>query len=162
GEGDPPLSPDLGGKGPGDRGPSGAPYTLIAELTYRCPLRCPYCSNPTELTTASAELSTDDWRRVFAEAAELGVMQVHLTGGEPLARRDLEALARGAREVGLYVNLITSGVPLARERFSAICEAGIDHVQLSVQDAEPDEADRVAGYPSFAHKIEVASWVKAA
>ncbi len=138
------------------------PYTLIAELTYRCPLRCPYCSNPVELAAAAGELSTADWCRVFGEAAALGVMQVHLTGGEPLARRDLEALVARAREVGLYTNLITSGVPLTRERLSALAEAGVDHVQLSVQDADQEGADRVAGYPAFAHKIEVAAWVKAA
>jgi pyrroloquinoline quinone biosynthesis protein E len=138
------------------------PYTLIAELTYRCPLRCPYCSNPMELAAAAAELSTEEWCRVFGEAAELGIMAVHLTGGEPLARRDLEALVARAREVGLYTNLVTSGVPLARDRFEALVRAGIDHVQLSVQDADPEAADRVAGYASFAHKIEVAGWVKAA
>lgn len=146
-----------------EREPLGAdhPYTLIAELTYRCPLRCPYCSNPVELA-AAGELSTADWCRVFAEAAALGVMQVHLTGGEPLARRDLEALVARAREVGLYTNLITSGVPLTRERLSALAAAGVDHVQLSVQDADPEGADRVAGHPAFAHKIDVAAWVKEA
>ena len=138
------------------------PYTLIAELTYRCPLRCPYCSNPVELAPGPGELSTADWCRVFGEAADLGVMQVHLTGGEPLARRDLEVLATRARAVGLYTNLITSGVPLTRDRFSALVSAGIEHVQLSVQDADPEGADRVAGYPAFAHKMEVAAWVKAA
>jgi PqqA peptide cyclase len=138
------------------------PYTLIAEVTYRCPLRCPYCSNPVELAAAAEELSTDEWCRVFAEAAELGVVQVHLTGGEPLARRDLEVLVARARAAGLYVNLITSGVPLTRERFAGLCEAGIDHLQLSVQDADAANADRIAGYASFAHKLEVAAWVKAA
>jgi pyrroloquinoline quinone biosynthesis protein E len=137
------------------------PYTLIAELTYRCPLRCPYCSNPVELVSAAAELSTAEWTRVLAEAAALGVMQVHLTGGEPLARRDLEELAAAARAAGLYVNLVTSGVPLARARLSALRAAGVDHVQLSVQDADAAGADRVAGYPAFAHKLEVAAWVKA-
>jgi pyrroloquinoline quinone biosynthesis protein E len=137
------------------------PYTLIAELTYRCPLRCPYCSNPMELAAEAGELSTAEWCRVFGEAAALGVMAVHLTGGEPLARRDLEALAAGARAAGLYTNLITSGVPLTRERLSALRAAGVDHVQLSVQDADAEGADRVAGYPAFAHKIEVAGWVKA-
>jgi PqqA peptide cyclase len=145
-----------------EKAPADHPYTLIAELTYRCPLRCPYCSNPVELAAAAAELSTDDWRRVFGEAAALGVLQVHLTGGEPLARRDLEALVARAREVGLYTNLITSGVPLARERLSALVAAGVDNVQLSVQDADAEGADRVAGYPAFAHKLEVAAWVKAA
>ena len=137
------------------------PYTLIAELTYRCPLRCPYCSNPTALAGDPAELTTDEWARVFAEAAALGVMQLHLTGGEPLARRDLEELVRRAHGLGLYTNLITSGVPLTRERLGALREAGIDHVQLSVQGAEAEGADRVAGYPAFARKLEVAAWVKA-
>ncbi|WP_437811883.1 pyrroloquinoline quinone biosynthesis protein PqqE [Sorangium sp. So ce1078] len=136
------------------------PYTLIAEVTYRCPLRCPYCSNPMELSGAASELSTETWCRVFAEAAELGVMQLHLTGGEPLARRDLEALVRGARGAGLYTNLITSGVPLARERLAALRAAGLDNVQLSVQDADPERADRVAGYAAFDHKLAVAGWVK--
>ena len=137
------------------------PYTLIAELTYRCPLRCPYCSNPTALAGDPAELTTDEWARVFAEAAALGVMQLHLTGGEPLARRDLEELVRRAHDVGLYTNLITSGIPLTRERLAALREAGVDHVQLSVQDADAEGADRVAGYPAFARKLEVAAWVKA-
>src|SRR5271166_5495034 len=105
--------------------PTYIPVALLAELTYRCPLRCPYCSNPVELAAAAGELSTADWCRVFAEAAALGVMQVHLTGGEPLARRDLEALVARAREVGLYTNLITSGVPLTRERLSALAAAGV-------------------------------------
>ncbi|XXZ57513.1 pyrroloquinoline quinone biosynthesis protein PqqE [Sorangium sp. So ce341] len=137
------------------------PYTLIAELTYRCPLRCPYCSNPMELEGAAGELSTETWCRVFAEAAALGVMQLHLTGGEPLARRDLEALVRAARGAGLYTNLITSGVPLARERLAALRAAGLDNVQLSVQDADPERADRIAGYAAFDHKLAVAAWVKA-
>ncbi len=137
------------------------PYTLIAELTYRCPLRCPYCSNPTALAGDPTELTTEEWSRVFAEAAALGVMQLHLTGGEPLARRDLEELVRRARAVGLYTNLITSGVPLTRARLAALREAGVDNVQLSVQDAEAEGADRVAGYAGFAHKLEVAAWVKA-
>ncbi|WP_437608169.1 pyrroloquinoline quinone biosynthesis protein PqqE [Sorangium sp. So ce834] len=136
------------------------PYTLIAELTYRCPLRCPYCSNPMELEGAAGELSTETWCRVFAEAAELGVMQLHLTGGEPLARRDLETLVRAARGAGLYTNLITSGVPLARERLAALRAAGLDNVQLSVQDADPERADRIAGYAAFDHKLAVAAWVK--
>ncbi len=135
---------------------------MIAELTYRCPLRCPYCSNPVVLAAASEELSTDAWARAFVDAAALGVVQVHMTGGEPLARRDLEELVSRARAAGLYTNLITSGVPLARERFEALRRAGVEHVQLSVQGADEARADRVAGYPSFAHKLEVAAWVKAA
>src|SRR4051812_29329873 len=98
------------------------PYTLIAELTYRCPLRCPYCSNPTELAGDASELTTEEWCRVFAEAEALGIMQLHLTGGEPLARRDLEELVRRAHALGLYTNLITSGVPLTSARLTALRE----------------------------------------
>ncbi|WP_438010734.1 pyrroloquinoline quinone biosynthesis protein PqqE [Sorangium sp. So ce321] len=155
---EPALAP---GGGAAAEAASHRPYTLIAELTYRCPLRCPYCSNPMELAGAAGELSTETWCRVFAEAAELGVMQLHLTGGEPLARRDLEALVRRARELGLYTNLITSGVPLARERLAALRAAGLDNVQLSVQDADAERADRIAGYAAFDQKLAVAGWVKA-
>jgi PqqA peptide cyclase len=136
------------------------PYTLIAELTYRCPLRCPYCSNPTELAAQAAELTTAEWCRVFEEAEALGVMQLHFTGGEPLARKDLAELVRHARSLDLYSNLITSGVPLARDRLHALALAGLDNVQLSVQDVDAERSDRTAGYPSFAQKMEVAGWVK--
>jgi pyrroloquinoline quinone biosynthesis protein E len=136
-----------------------APYTLVAELTHRCPLACPYCSNPRELVRGNDELPTADWERVIDEAAALGVMQVHLTGGEPLARADLEAIARRARERRLYVNLVTSGVPLDRTRLDRLAPC-IDHVQLSVQDAEPASSDRVAGLASHYAKMRVAAWVK--
>jgi pyrroloquinoline quinone biosynthesis protein E len=135
------------------------PYTLIAELTYRCPLRCAYCSNPTDLATS--ELATDDWLRVFREAEALGVVQLHLTGGEPLLRRDLEALVRGGREAGLYVNLITSGVPLDEARLEALREAGLDHVQLSFQDVDPDAAEAIAGARVLDRKREAAGWIRA-
>ncbi len=137
------------------------PYTLIAELTYRCPLRCPYCSNPVDYAENKDELSTEEWCRVFAEAEELGVMQLHLTGGEPLARKDLELLVARARAVGLYTNLVTSGIPLARERLERLAQAGIDHVQVSIQSSKPDLADEIAGYAGHAKKLEVMRWVKA-
>jgi pyrroloquinoline quinone biosynthesis protein E len=141
--------------------PTPRPYTLIAELTYRCPLRCPYCSNPTDYADNKSELTTEEWSRVFAEAEGLGVVQLHLTGGEPLARKDLELLAARARELGLYVNLITSGIPLTRERLEGLVLAGIDHVQVSVQSTNPDLADEIAGYPGHTKKLEVMRWVKA-
>ncbi|MBS2012364.1 MAG: pyrroloquinoline quinone biosynthesis protein PqqE [Deltaproteobacteria bacterium] len=136
------------------------PYTLIAELTYRCPLRCPYCSNPVDLAAHRDELSTEEWCRVFEEAEALGVVQLHLTGGEPLARKDLETLAAKGRELGLYVNLVTSGVPLEKERLARLVEAGVDHVQVSIQSSDAALADEIAGYPGHAHKIEVMRWVK--
>jgi pyrroloquinoline quinone biosynthesis protein E len=137
----------------------GTPYTLVAELTHRCPLACPYCSNPTELVRGPAELSTQEWVRVLDEAAAMGVMQAHLTGGEPLARADLETIADRARTLGLYVNLVTSGIPLARERLEALAPR-LDHVQLSVQDSDPSTSDRIAGLESHAAKMRVAGWVK--
>jgi pyrroloquinoline quinone biosynthesis protein E len=136
-----------------------SPYTLVAELTHRCPLACPYCSNPTELVRRDAELPTDVWLRVIDEAAALGVMQVHLTGGEPLARADLEAIAQRARDRGLYVNLVTSGVPLDRARLERLAPR-VDHVQLSIQDAEAASSDRIAGYTAHAAKLQVGAWVK--
>lgn len=134
------------------------PYTLIAELTYRCPLACPYCSNPMDLR--GEELATEVWLRALEQAESLGVVQVHFTGGEPLARRDLETLVERARALGLYSNLVTSGVPLARERLEALARAGLDHVQVSVQSADAARADAIAGYAAHANKLEVMRWVK--
>ena len=136
------------------------PYTLVAELTYRCPLRCPYCSNPLELERHRRELDTETWLRVFAEGEELGVVQLSLSGGEPCLRDDLEELVRGARKLDLYTNLATSGVPLPRERLVALREAGLDNVQVSIQDVTAERSDQIAGLRSFAKKLEVARWVK--
>ena len=123
------------------------PLALLAELTHRCPLRCPYCSNPLELSRASAELDTMTWKRVFTEAAQLGVLQVHFSGGEPLVRRDLVELVGHASQLGLYGNLITSGIHLDAARLAELVEAGLEHVQLSIQDADFAGGDRIAGLP---------------
>ncbi len=136
------------------------PYTLVAELTYRCPLRCVYCSNPLEYARHSDELDTNAWLRVFREAEDLGVVQLNLTGGEPLVRDDLEALVQGARALDLYTNLITSGIPLARERLRRLRGLGLDNVQLSIQDVAAAASDRIAGLRSFERKLQVAAWVK--
>jgi PqqA peptide cyclase len=122
-----------------------APLALLAELTHRCPLRCPYCSNPLDLSRASAELDTATWKRVFSEAAGLGILQVHFSGGEPLVRRDLAELVQHAAKVGLYGNLITSGIGLTADRLGALVEAGLEHVQLSLQDSDMASGDRIAG-----------------
>jgi pyrroloquinoline quinone biosynthesis protein E len=139
------------------------PIALLAELTHRCPLHCPYCSNPIELTRRSRELELEIWQSVFEQAATLGVLQVHLSGGEPALRQDLPAIVRAAREAGLYTNLVTSGVRLEQESFSACVDAGLDHVQLSVQAPDAETADWLVGR-SGAHdtKREVARWVVAA
>ena len=121
------------------------PLALLAELTHRCPLRCPYCSNPAELTRASAELTTTEWARVFREAAALGCLQIHLSGGEPTARRDIVEITQAAHEAGLYTNLITAGVLLDETLLKRLRAAGLDHVQLSVQDAEEAGAERIGG-----------------
>ena len=132
------------------------PTTLLAELTHRCPLHCPYCSNPLELVRADAELTTDEWTRVFAEARALGVLQLGLSGGEPLARKDLEALTAAASAQGLYTTLVTSAVGLTRERAEALRKAGLDHVQISIQDSDPVSADNIAGART-AHVKEAAA-----
>ena len=111
------------------------PVSLLAELTHRCPLQCPYCSNPLELERAARELDTATWRRVLDEATALGVLQTHFSGGEPTARRDLVDLVRHAAGLGQYTNLITSGVLLDQAKLDALVEAGLDHLQLSIQDS---------------------------
>jgi pyrroloquinoline quinone biosynthesis protein E len=127
-------------------GPLTKPLGLLAELTHRCPLGCPYCSNPLELDPRDDELDAGTWSRVFTEAAALGVLHVHLSGGEPGARRDLVDIAANAREAGLYTNLITSGVGITTRTLRDLWEAGLDHVQVSIQDADAVSADHIAGY----------------
>jgi pyrroloquinoline quinone biosynthesis protein E len=138
-----------------------APVGLLAELTHRCPLQCPYCSNPLALEGAGAELDTATWQDVLRQAARLGVLQLHLSGGEPTVRRDLEDIVTTAAEVGLYANLITAGVLLSRARLAELAARGLDHVQLSIQDVEPGNADRIAHYAGgHAKKRDVAGWVR--
>jgi pyrroloquinoline quinone biosynthesis protein E len=138
------------------------PLALLAELTHRCPLACPYCSNPVELARKEAELDTGAWVAAFREAADLGVLHVHLSGGEPASRADLVELVAAARDAGLYVNLITSGVGLTERRLAALDAAGLDHVQLSLQGVTAEAADRIGGYKGgFARKMQVAQWVRA-
>jgi PqqA peptide cyclase len=149
------------GAGPGVPG-APVPLGLLAELTHRCPLHCPYCSNPLELTAAAAELPSCTWLDIFSQARRLGVLQAHLSGGEPLLRRDLEILAAGARSLGMYVNLVTSGVGLTIGRARALADAGVDHVQLSLQGATAPAADQVAGAKAHARKLEAAAAVRAA
>ncbi|MGA2695846.1 MAG: pyrroloquinoline quinone biosynthesis protein PqqE [Terriglobales bacterium] len=129
------------------------PLALIAEITHRCPLHCVYCSNPLEMIAARRELATQDWIRVFHEARQLGVLHLHLTGGEPAARADLEELIRAAHNAGLYTNLITSGIGISESRVRELIESGLDHVQLSIQDSREDRANTIAGTKAHAHKI---------
>jgi PqqA peptide cyclase len=140
--------------------PYNLPTTLLAELTHRCPLHCPYCSNPLELIRGNAELATEDWKRVLSEARALGVLQLGLSGGEPLLRKDLEELAAHARSVGLYSTLVTSGLGLTRPRAERLKEAGLEHIQISIQDSDPEVAERIAGIRSVKHKQTAAALVR--
>ena len=150
------------------------PYALLAEITYRCPLHCPYCSNPVAASLSEAprrpqgggysdgELTTDEWKRVIREAAALGVLQIGFSGGEPVARRDLVELVRAARDVSLYINLITSGIGLDDDRLRALSDAGLDSVQLSFQSDQSDLSDEIAGARAHQRKLDVAAQIRAA
>ncbi|MDO6481020.1 pyrroloquinoline quinone biosynthesis protein PqqE [Shimia thalassica] len=134
-----------------------APIAMLAELTHRCPLACPYCSNPTDLLAKENELDTGTWLRVFKQAADMGVLQLHLSGGEPASRHDIVDLMQGAHDEGLYTNLITSGIGLTPRRLDALEAAGMDHIQLSMQGTTADLADWVGGYKGgFDRKMKVA------
>ncbi|MBV9637083.1 MAG: pyrroloquinoline quinone biosynthesis protein PqqE [Methylobacteriaceae bacterium] len=140
-----------------------APIGILAELTHRCPLGCPYCSNPLALDPRVEELDAETWKRVFSEAAAAGVLHAHLSGGEPASRRDLVEIVAHCAKVGLYTNLITSGIGITPAVIARLSEAGLDHVQLSIQDADPVSADKIAGYAGgFARKREVAGLVTGA
>jgi PqqA peptide cyclase len=136
------------------------PLALIAEVTHRCPLHCVYCSNPLQMTAVKAELSTGDWIRVFQEARKLGILHLHLTGGEPVARPDLKDLIEAAHAVGLYTNLITSGIGLPEARLKTLVDAGLDHIQLSFQDSQDGPANWIAGTKAHAHKIILAKVIR--
>ena len=138
------------------------PLWLLAELTYRCPLQCPYCSNPLDFAGSrfKQELTTEEWSRVFREAKALGVLQLGLSGGEPLLRPDLESLVATAHEVGLYTSLITSAHRLTQDRLAALKRAGLDHVQISVQAADAELSDRIAGTKAFNDKLAAYHFTK--
>ena len=137
------------------------PLGMLAEITYRCPLHCTYCSNPVNLGDFTEELGTDDWLRVLEEARGLGVLQVHFSGGEPMLRRDLPALISRAHALGMYTNLVTSGIPMKEADVAALAAAGLDHFQLSIQDSLPSSADAIAGLRGHERKMTVARWVRA-
>jgi pyrroloquinoline quinone biosynthesis protein E len=137
------------------------PQALIAEITHRCPLHCVYCSNPLAMRPRGEEMPAAEWKRIFREAAELGVLHVHLTGGEPVARPDLEQFVRAGRAANLYVNLITSGIGLTEPRLDALIDAGLDHLQLSFQDVEEAPANEFAGVRAHARKLALAEVVRA-
>jgi len=137
------------------------PYSLLCELTYRCPLQCPYCSNPVDFARHTEELTTAEWERVLTEAAALGVVQAHFSGGEPLLRADLPQIVRRARDLGLYTNLSTGGTLFDETTGTQLRAAGLDSLQVSIQDAHAENSDRLAGgAPSFAKKIHAAQIAK--
>jgi pyrroloquinoline quinone biosynthesis protein E len=137
------------------------PLGLLAELTYRCPLHCPYCSNPLNLASHADELGLEEWLRVLDQARDLGVLQLHLSGGEPLQRHDLLPIVARAHELGLYTNLITSALGLSPTRAEQLKAAGLDHVQISIQAADPRLSDAIAGTPAYQRKLAAARMVKA-
>lgn len=136
------------------------PLWLLAELTYACPLQCPYCSNPIDFTDYRDELSTEEWIELFDQARALGSVQLGLSGGEPLARRDLETLIREGRQLGFYTNLITSGLGMDEARIKTFKKAGLDHIQISFQASSRQLNDFLGGRKSFSHKLEVAGLIK--
>lgn len=136
------------------------PLALIAEITHRCPLHCVYCSNPLQMIGAKVELSTEDWVRVFQEARRLGILHLHLTGGEPAARADLRDLVEAAHAIGLYTNLITSGIGLPEARLAELVGVGLDHVQLSFQDSREEPANWIAGTKAHAHKAVLSQAIR--
>ena len=136
------------------------PLWMLAELTYKCPLQCPYCSNPVDFAKYKNELSTEEWLRVMREARAMGATQLGFSGGEPLVRRDLEELIAEARRLGFYTNLITSGVGMDEERIKGFKQAGLDHIQVSFQASSEELNNFIAGTDAFQHKLEMARLVK--
>lgn len=138
-----------------------APIGMLCELTHRCPLQCPYCSNPLDLDRVKTEMTTAQWQDIMRQAAKLGILQIHLSGGEPTARKDLEDIVKVAAESGLYTNLITAGVLLSKERLQKLKDCGLDHVQLSIQDVDDANAEKISAYKGgLQKKRDLAKWVR--
>jgi len=136
------------------------PFGLLAELTYRCPLHCPYCSNPVQLSHTGKELSTEEWKRVIREASDLGVLHILFSGGEPLLRKDIVELVATARDAGMYTNLITSALGLTHTRAEQLHDAGLDSIQISFQAHEAVLADAIAGTKAHNKKVAAARMVR--
>ncbi|WP_138438723.1 pyrroloquinoline quinone biosynthesis protein PqqE [Marinobacter alexandrii] len=150
-------------KGTGTSTQVGPPLWLLAELTYRCPLQCPYCSNPLDFAQSEQELSTEQWFSVLRQGREMGAAQLGFSGGEPLVRPDLPELIAEARNLGYYTNLITSGLGLTDAKVDAFAEAGLDHIQISFQASDPELNNAVAGSrKAFEQKLAMAEAVKSA
>lgn len=143
-----------------NKGTLNPPLWILAEITYSCPLQCPYCSNPVDIANYKDELSTEDWLRVLHEARKMGATQLGFSGGEPLVRKDLEILIAESRKLGYYTNLITSGVGMDEQRISVFNEAGLDHIQVSFQASDEELNNFLSGTDSFQHKLEMARQVK--
>ncbi|HSM41127.1 MAG TPA: pyrroloquinoline quinone biosynthesis protein PqqE [Afifellaceae bacterium] len=142
---------------------SGPPIGVLAELTHRCPLQCPYCSNPAKLLKADRELDTETWLDVFEQAADIGIMQVHISGGEPALRADLEEIVDGLAKRGTYSNLITAAVTLSEDRVGKLAERGLDHIQISLQGARPETTELIGRYKGgHEKKLAVARWARQA
>ncbi|MBS0378030.1 MAG: pyrroloquinoline quinone biosynthesis protein PqqE [Proteobacteria bacterium] len=139
---------------------AGPPLWLLLELTYRCPLHCVFCYNPTEFARAGPELATADWLRVLDEARALGAVQLGLSGGEPLVREDLEEIVAHAHGLGFYINLITSGIGMTEARIAALKSAGLDHIQLSFQDSTREMNDFLSSTRTFELKSKVAGLIR--
>lgn len=136
------------------------PRWLLAELTYACPLQCPYCSNPLDYRNFSAELSTNEWKRVLKQSREMGAVQLGFSGGEPLVRKDLAELVNYSHQLGYYTNLITSGYKMDEAKVIELKDAGLDHIQISIQASSKELNDFIAGTESFNDKKSVAKLVK--
>lgn len=138
----------------------GKPIWLLLELTYKCPLKCAFCSNPTNFDQLDDELTTAEWKKVMRDARSMGAMQIGFSGGEPTLRKDLEELVAEANNLGYYTNLITSGIGLTRQRLERLKEAGLRHIQLGFQSSEPSTAHWLAGVDCFDKKLAIAREIK--
>jgi PqqA peptide cyclase len=139
---------------------SGKPLWLVLELTYRCPLKCPWCNNPLDFDELKNELTTDEWKKVLRDARKLGSLQLGFSGGEPMLRPDLEELVSEGNQLGYYTNLITSGMGLSKDRLTELKRCGLNQIQLSLQHSNKEKNDVMVGVQSFNEKIAVLEEIK--
>jgi len=123
-----------------------APLTLAWEVTRSCPLRCRHCRADAQYKRNPDELNTQEGIDLIEQAAELGAKIFVITGGDPLARKDIYDLISEVSSTGMYVGFSPSVTPrLTAGTISKVKQSGVDTIHLSLDGASATIHDRFRG-----------------
>lgn len=119
-----------------------SPYRpVLAQIIpiRRCNLSCTYCS---EYDKTSEPVPTGEMLERIDRLAELGTLTITISGGEPLLHPELEEIIRRIRKHGLLATIITNGYLLSAERIRRLNRAGLDYLQISIDNVKPDDVSK--------------------